>query len=559
MVSKIIFNEEEHSCEELSSVLLQFKSYLLTICKNGGPVVIAIERCPNFLLIMQAAYECNITFVPIELSYPLERIRYIISQVKPELIINNEHLNFEYHNATVVSVDDIMSSNKEIYFYKLQNEIAYILFTSGSTGKPKGIQVLRSGLDNFFSAMKNILDLRYVKRIASFTTVGFDIFILESLFAFYLGLDIVLANNNEQINPYEMAKLIENSLVDLIQFTPSRMRLLMSTDLGKKSLRTVKVVLLGGEVLPDKMLQELKKCTNAKIYNMYGPTETTIWSSVADLTETENVNIGYPIDNTEFYIIDNENNTDNNEIGELCISGAGLAKGYINNIEQTQKSFIFLSSINKFVYKTGDLVKKSQDGYYLCLGRIDNQIKWHGYRIEPEELENIILCNLGITSIVKVQDDQLVCYYVKSNSSHNYERDLKEILSKNAPEYMIPSKWIQVNHIPLNLNGKIDRTVSLNNFIIYDQVTDNKKSYENNLFGKFASIVEKTLDINFVNVEICKSQILKECGIDSIKYVSLIIELEIAFEIEFAENKMIMSEFNSFYDLYEYIVSLVNV
>ena len=213
------------------------------------------------------------------------------------------------------------------------------------------------------------------------------------------GLTVVLADEEEQRNPKLMAKFIQDNAVDIIQMTPSRMQLLLNYDKELICLKSVKEIMIGGEAFPFGLLQTLQEKTTARIYNMYGPTETTIWSTISNLTYKDHIDIGRPIKNTEIYIMDDSLTLlPSGQIGEICIGGKGLAKGYVGRDDLTAEKFIYLpQKPNVRVYRTGDMGRHLPDGDLEYLGRTDNQVKIRGHRVELEEIESHL--NLSLIHI----------------------------------------------------------------------------------------------------------------------------------------------------------------
>lgn len=294
---------------------------------------------------------------------------------KASKILTHKKYRKNFNEEKVIYIDE----NETVDFREESNksESAYILYTSGTTGIPKGVEVTREGLFNFIEGISEIIDFSAGKRIACFTTVSFDIFILESIMALYRGLVVVLANEDEQRNPRLMAKLIQDNEVDMVQMTPSRMQLLLNYDKELSCLKNVKEIMIGGESFPLSLLRRLKEKTNAKIYNMYGPTETTIWSTVSDLTQKDRIDIGRPIKNTEVYIVDESLSIlPEGQVGEIYIAGKGLARGYVGKNDLTIEKFIYLpQKPDVRVYRTGDMGRYLPDGDLEYLGRTDNQVK----------------------------------------------------------------------------------------------------------------------------------------------------------------------------------------
>lgn len=556
--TNIFYQNETFTKDSISNLIRKVK-----ICmdnhniKSNQVVAVIMQKRPELLVDILALYIYGIPFLPIDPAQPRNRIEYMLEEAKAKTIITDgclewlncscEHIIYQNEINNELSASDI-TVNEEM------NEISYILFTSGTTGKPKGIQVKCIGLNNFLEGMHEVLDLSGVERIGCFTTQGFDIFFLESLYAFYEQADIVVADEEEQRNPNKMAGLIEKQKIDLVQFTPSRMKILLSTEKGRKSLRDVKVILLGGEPLQTQMLNEIKKLTAAKIYNMYGPTETTIWSSVAELTDCDEVHIGMPIKNTGFHIINEVGEVIDFGRGELCISGDGVAKGYINRDELTNEKFINLFNGTTRAFKTGDVVELGKDGFYRCLGRIDNQIKLNGYRIELEEIENSIFDKINVTSLVKLESNKLVVYYVSDDFL-----DIKKItckLSESLPSYMVPNEWKRVKQFGYNINGKIDRKFALEVLEEVQQAQDEEMSTDEDE-KKFIDTLNMSLETEY-SIEVLRGDVeLEGLGVDSVAFISLVVELEEAFDVEFDDDMLSRSKFQYIGDVYRYVTTLL--
>ena len=263
-----------------------------------------------------------------------------------------------------------------------------MIYTSGSTGKPKGVGIRQKSVNNFIQGITNEIQIDERNIMLSVTTCSFDIFGLETLLPLTKGIKIVIAKEDEQRDPGALNKLIISSDVNTIQTTPSRLKLMLKAKNSSEAFSKLKLIMVGGEGLPKTVLSDIQSITASKIYNMYGPTETTIWSSVKDLTREKEVTVGKPIANTQIYILDNYGGIVPVGVpGELCIAGDGVAVGYLNKEELTAEKFVSNPFINETkMYKTGDLAKWNEKGEVIVLGRLDNQVKIGGYRIELGEI-----------------------------------------------------------------------------------------------------------------------------------------------------------------------------
>ena len=440
----VIFNNTNYN-EEASKRLANY------ICQsaienNVSMIGFFLDRSPELLYIIKAFLDNKITFIPIDPTLPKEYVEHIIRDSEVEIVITLEKYKNRFWGIKTIIVDNIRSHKRDSPLETVETDVAYVLYTSGSTGVPKSVEITRNSLINFVEGISDVIDFSVGKRIACLTTMSFDIFFLESVVALYKGLTVVLANENEQHNPRLMTKLIQDNEVDMIQMTPSRMQLLLNHDKELSCLKNVKEIMLGGEQFPVNLLRILQKKTTAKIYNMYGPTEATIWSSVSDLTNKENVDIGRPIMNTEIYIVD-ENLVilPYGQVGEICIAGEGLAKGYVGRNDLTAEKFMNLPQNRCIkVFRTGDFGRYLEAGNLEYLGRIDNQVKIRGYRIELEEIEQHLNQFKGIKQSVVVVtetnevDKILEAFYTSDESIDSWS--IANFLFSKLPSYMIVSE-----------------------------------------------------------------------------------------------------------------------
>ncbi|MGG4197323.1 amino acid adenylation domain-containing protein, partial [Paenibacillus jamilae] len=344
---------------------------------------------------------------------------------------------------------------------------AYVIYTSGTTGKPKGVVVEHRNVVNFIAGMVRSLPFAPSASILSVTTVSFDIFVTESWVPLSCGMQIVLASEAELQDPAMLGDLLAEHPVQLMQTTPSRLSMMLEQEHSAAQLRRIPALLIGGEPLPAALLKQLRAQTNASLYNMYGPTETTVWSTFEHLKESEGekVSIGRPLANTQAYVLNEALQLQPiGAVGELCLGGAGVARGYWAREELTREKFVdhpFLPG--ERMYRTGDLARWLPDGRLEHLGRIDHQVKIRGYRIEPGEIEAHLLRIDGVKEAVVTvaageteRGVQELCAYV-TGSSELTAQAIRSKLSTDLPPYMIPSHFIRLEKMPLTPNGKLDR------------------------------------------------------------------------------------------------------
>ena len=517
------------------------------------------------LALISTVYNCfnrKITYVPLDVNWPNERINKIIAHNKLDVTITTKN-HFERITCQKIIVvennDNIMLCNQ---FH--DNEAAYILHTSGSTGNPKGVEVTREGLFNFIEGISEIIDFSPGKRIACLTTVSFDIFFLESIMALHKGLTVVLANEDEQRNPKLMANLIQSNTVDMIQMTPSRMQLLLNHDKELSCLKNVKEIMIGGESFHLSLLQALQEKTTAKIYNMYGPTETTIWSTVSDLTHKDQVDIGRPIKNTEVYIVDESMSIlPDGHAGEICIAGKGLAKGYVGRDKLTTEKFVCLpQKPDVRIYRTGDMGRYLSGGDLECLGRADNQVKIRGHRIELEEIESHINQVNGINQSVVIaletsETDKILEAFYTSDTTID-QKDITDYLSSKLPEYMIPVILKRVENFIQTANEKIDRKRVLE---CVEIKTENLPTQGSDIAG-LSDIQKRVFDVIVANLDskiddVTLETVFAGAGVDSITFITIVVALESEFDFEFDDEKLLITEFPTIKSMVDYVESKV--
>ncbi|WP_051240536.1 non-ribosomal peptide synthetase [Paenibacillus alvei] len=340
---------------------------------------------------------------------------------------------------------------------------AYVIYTSGTTGKPKGVVVEHRNIVNFIAGMVRSLPFAPSASILSVTTVSFDIFVTESWVPLSCGMQIVLASEAELQDPALLGDLLAEHPVQLMQTTPSRLSMMLEQEHSATQLRRIPALLIGGEPLPAALLEQLRVQTNASLYNMYGPTETTVWSTFEHVKESEGekVSIGRPLANTQAYVLNEALQLQPiGAVGELCLGGAGVARGYWAREELTREKFVDHPYLpGERIYRTGDLARWLPDGRLEHLGRIDHQVKIRGYRIEPGEIEAHLLRIDGVKEAVvtvAAGEMQELCAYV-TGSGELTAQAMRSKLAAGLPSYMIPSHFIRLEKMPLTPNGKLDR------------------------------------------------------------------------------------------------------
>jgi amino acid adenylation domain-containing protein len=460
--------------EDLSySQLNKRSSQLANLLRDKGVVsetivTIMMTRTPHMIVAIMAVLKAGGAYLPIEPNYPAQRVQFMLKDSGASIILTNDkNLNFDGLQQVTVTHDSDFGTPSTHAHEVVSNNLAYLIYTSGSTGNPKGVMIEHQAVVNFIEAIIDVIPFSPNDSLMSLTTITFDIFGLETLLPLTAGTRIVLGSSQQQTEPAAAAMALKDERISILQLTPSRLQLLLADPQTANSLKSLRYLLIGGEALPAPLLEKAKQFTTGKIYNMYGPTETTIWSAIKDVSGRNALNIGKPIANTQIYISDNHHNIQPIGIpGELLIAGDGLARGYLNNPELTATKFCqeFNGSHPSYLsYKTGDLARWLPDGNIQFLGRIDHQVKIRGYRIELAEIESQLLKQPHVKEAAVIVkeingDPHLCAYVVLPHPDQPLDTaKLNAPLSELLPDYMIPQFFTALDHMPLTPSGKIDR------------------------------------------------------------------------------------------------------
>lgn len=442
---------------------------------SNTAVALLLDRSVEMIVAILGVLQAGGAYVPMDPAHPEDRIRFMLEDSKAVCLITKQSL-LSGIGPTAIPVFDVEdecfedSPDVERALERVQaasRDLAYMIYTSGTTGKPKGVMIEHRAIHNLIRGVCRRIPFETGHTIVSLTTYSFDIFVLETLLPLVQGLTVVLADEEEQHDPAAIARLIRQHQARMLQITPSRLRLLLDDTAACNSLKLLDVVMVGGEALPGTLLNRLAASTNASLFNMYGPTETTVWSSVARLDRLDTVTIGKPLDNTRFYILNEGMRLQPlGAPGELCIAGDGLARGYCNRADLTEAKFV----PNPFepgqtMYRTGDMAKWDPSGEVLCLGRIDDQVKIGGYRIELQEISELLAEHEGVRQAVVIDRNMegegavLAAYFVSNVGSTPTSSELLAFLKLRLPVYMLPHFFVQLEQIPVNVNGKTDRSM----------------------------------------------------------------------------------------------------
>ncbi len=498
----LVFGEEKYTYKELQEKVNKLAYHLHSLGDNEV-IGILMDRSANIIISMLAILKSGAGYLPIDPTYPEERIKYIIEDSKVNIILTeNKYKDIIPVKAVLVDDENIYKKYKSFETSQTPDSLAYLIYTSGSTGKPKGVMIKQSNVVNFIYGTLHDMPLKDLT-IVSITTMCFDIFVFESLLPLCSGMKVIMASNEEQNNPILLNDLCLKNKVDVIQTTPSKFKVLMTDKLPY--LKNLKVISLIGEPFPLDLLKNIKSVSNTRIYNMYGPTETTVGSTLKELTKTNNITIGVPLPNTHALVLDNDMNfVPYNVPGTLYIGGDGVTIGYKNRPELTAEKYVIYNG--ERIYNTGDLAKLLPNGELECLGRADFQVKVHGLRIELGEIESDICSYRGVKSAVvtvkNVQGRDILCGYFVADGRVSLSL-LKKALAKKLPNYMVPNYLVQLDTFSYTPNGKIDRKVLPEPIFKAKEIVPPKNELENrilNIWRKILSLEEISTNDNFFEI-----------------------------------------------------------
>jgi amino acid adenylation domain-containing protein len=470
----VIFHEERLSYRELNAKAGRLARRLREL--GAGPddiVAISVERTLEMLVGLLGILKSGAAYLPLDPAFPPERMQFMLEDSRAHILVTQEHLAPQF-SATRVQVVTVSlpdgSPLPELQPSPVESHrLAYVIYTSGSTGRPKGVMIEHRQVSNFFAGMDQVIGPEPGVWLA-LTSISFDISVLELFWTLARGFTVVLQAESEKLafmGEYSAASQIRKHRVTHLQCTPSLARLLIANRESLDSLRGLRKLMIGGEALPSALVARLQQAFSGEIFNLYGPTETTVWSAAHRVVENESViPIGRPIANTQIYILDaHQKPVPHGAPGELYIGGSGVARGYLGQPELTEEKFLFDpfgSKPGKRMYRTGDLACYRPNGDIEFLGRMDNQVKILGFRIEPEEIEAILGQHPDVRAVAVVAREDVpgekkLYAYIVSGERPISAAELRVYAQHRLPAHMVPSAMAIVDSLVYTPNRKIDK------------------------------------------------------------------------------------------------------
>ncbi len=504
--------------------------------RTGDSVVLLLPRRSFYFTALFGVLKSGAVFIPCDPAYPDDRIRFIVEDSGTTFIITDQDRAARFKERVpdtpddmLLLIDDLKQSDQtgNPCITMPEDALAYMIYTSGSTGRPKGVMLRHLGICNFvtrhpanilYEAVNGRLDV-----MLAVTTVSFDLSLKDTLGVLANSKTVVFADEDEMNDPKALTRLIEQTGADAINATPSRYLQYLAYEPFARAISQFSLVMAGGEPFPQQLLSRLQQTTTAMIINTYGPTETTISSNMADLTNADHVTVGPPLLNVCETITDHHGNpTPRGAVGELRIGGLGVAAGYRGLPEQNAQRFVDGGR----VFRTGDYARWTEDGTIEILGRMDGQIKLRGLRIELGEIEAVMEEFEGIRKAVaavkEIDGTEYLCAYYVSDGDLD-ESGLLDHMKQKLTAYMVPRALMRIDSIPVSTNGKTDRkALPVPQYAkADDDMTPPSTETEKRIF----EIVSKETGIDEFGIKVA----FAELGITSLSMVGLMLAISDAF------------------------------
>lgn len=471
----ITLGQDSLSYAALNRKANQFSRQLQSIGVQPGDLIgVCLERSPSLLIVLLGIQKIAAVYVPIDPEYPSDRVSYMVSDSRASVLIVSPH---DLRHTTALSTSckrlpldlDALNafSSQPLPNVQSPTNPTYVIYTSGSTGNPKGVEITQADLVNFLLSVQDKPGLDHTDSLLAVTTISFDIAGLEIYLPLITGATIVLVEREQASDGASLLNVIQNSGATVMQATPITWRLLFEAGWNGAGL---KKILCGGEAFPVDLANQLVN-TSAEVWNLYGPTETTIWSTRFALSPNcaydVSIPIGEPLNNTTLVLQDKYGNLLPHGIaGELFIGGKGLANGYLNRPALTAEKFVpdgYGDQPGARLYATGDLAKYDENENLVCLGRLDQQVKLRGFRIELGEIEAVIQrhesVKQAVVQVVEIStsDTRLAAFVAFERPADDAVQSLETWLQTQLPGYMVPTEWVVLEAFPLTPNGKLDK------------------------------------------------------------------------------------------------------
>ena len=488
----LVASDDSLTYEELNNKANRIANALINKgVKPKSNILIMLPRTSDLIASIIGVLKAGCTFIPLDLKFPKERIEYIYENSQADYIINIDGLALNS-----ISINELLEEdNVETPSIELTpDDLAYMIYTSGSTGNPKGVMISHENACNQTEANPKC----EYDNLLSIATIAFDTSLEDILTGITNGIKIIFANDDEIKSIVELIRLIKREKPEVMEFTPSRLLSYLEIEEFCEAIGCAKCIVMGGEQFSAKAFNGVKKYCDAKVYNSYGPTEITIASNYKEITDPENITIGKALRNyvTDVRDIDGKL-LPQGVMGELYIGGVGVGKGYYNMPDKTEEVYLTIDDIP--YYRSGDYAIALPDGDIDIKGRIDNQIKLRGLRIEIGEIEtnisNFPNIKQNVVVIKEIRNNEHLCAYFTADEEINKD-ELKAYLGERLTQYMVPTVFMQIEEMPQTPNGKTDVKA-----LPEPKLELNYVAPKNKLEQTICAIYSSILDIEIVGAE----------------------------------------------------------
>lgn len=468
----VVFDKQQLTYRQLNIRANQLAHHLQKLGVVPDVIVgICVERSLEMILTLLGILKAGGAYLPLDPSLPQERLKFMLKDAQVSVLLTQEKLlkHFEDFSNPIICIDKdwatiTQHSQENPTSCVTLDNLAYVIYTSGSTGKPKGVLLQHRGLSNLAASQIEVFNLQPSNHILQFASLSFDASIFEIVMALQTGATLYLANKESLLPGQPLLQLLREKAITHVTLPPAVLAVLPT-----ESLPALQTIICAGESCTDDIVKRWWN-SQRRFFNAYGPTEATVWSTVAEISHIiEKPPIGRPIPNTQIYILDKHLQPLPIGItGELYIAGEGLAQGYLNCPELTTEKFVpnpFNDKKGARLYKTGDLARYRPDGNIEFLGRIDNQVKIRGFRIELSEIETVLSHHQSVQKAVVIVKENisgnkyLVAYIVLNVEMQNFSSLLRKFLKEKLPQYTMPKAFVVLDSLPLTASGKVDRYV----------------------------------------------------------------------------------------------------
>ena len=538
----LIFDGRELTYSELNEKANQVAGRLIRagVCIEDTVCLMA-ERSIETIICIHGILKAGGVYMPVDPRYPEERIRHMLEDSKPKVVLLGNMEVPKGLDLEIINIfdEDLYTGDRgDIGLDISPQNLVHIMYTSGTTGNPKGVLSTHTGLVNRIEWMQKMYPMYENDTILQKTTYTFDDSVYEVLWSSCVGARLAILKPGGELEVDQMAEAIKDYHVTHMLFVPTVLKELLryteKKQLSSYYLSSLRLVVSSGEALTDDLISLFNKALpwdGCQLANLYGPTEVSIDSTYYNCTGEEegNIPIGKPIDNTSAYVLRGDDLCGIDMIGELCIGGVGVARGYLNNPELTEERFIDNPYGEGKLYRSGDLVKWLPDGNLEYLGRVDEQVKIHGQRVELGEIESALrninhVEDVAVITRSEATGEMSICAYLKGETDLNM-KSIRDQLRTYLPEYMIPAYMMQIDYIPLNSNGKVNKKA-----LPYIEVQRETEyvAPANDIEKDLCGIFEEVLGVKQIGIQ----DSFLELGGDSIKAIKVVSKLrDIGYEI----------------------------